>query len=101
MEPASGRASPPGGRGAALRALVRDTVRGLRGHDLPLHAAGATFYAGVAVVPALLVAIWGVSLVLGEVQVRTYGHELAALPAALGAPLVARGLCRPRPARPR
>ena len=71
---------------------MRDTVRGLRGHDLPLHAAG------VAVVPALLVAIWGVSLVLGEVQVRTYGHELAALPAALGAPLVARGLCRPRPA---
>ncbi|MDP9396530.1 MAG: YihY/virulence factor BrkB family protein [Actinomycetota bacterium] len=94
------------GGGARVRAGVAAGRQGRRPAD-PRAAHGArtararpalarrraTFYAGVAVVPALLVAIWGVSLVLGEVRVSMYGDEFAAaLPAALGAPPVARGL---------
>ena len=83
----------PQGVAAGLKRLVRDTVRGLRGHDLPLHAAGATFYAGIAIVPSAIVVVWVVSLALGDARVDAYADDLAAaLPDQLGAPAVARGL---------
>jgi membrane protein len=49
-----------------LRSTLARTRRRLRGHDIALHAAGLTFYAGIALVPSLLVGLWVVTLVVGE-----------------------------------
>lgn len=69
------------------RDLVAAPFRLLKGHDLALHAAAVTFYGGIAVVPAALLAIWVSSLVVGAARVRTLtGHTIAALPAEIGAP---------------
>src|SRR4029079_7086763 len=38
--------------------LLGETVRALRGRDIALHAAAVTFYAGIALVPSVLVAVW-------------------------------------------
>ena len=38
----------------------------MRRHDLVFYAAGPAFYAGIAIVPLLLVAWWVTSLVLGD-----------------------------------
>lgn len=54
-----------------------DVVADLRGHDVPLAAAGLTFYAAVALVPLLLVALWLASLVLGGAEIRSLGQDLA------------------------
>lgn len=70
--------------------LLRDTMRSLRGHDVALHAAGVTFYAGIAVVPALLVTIWLSAKLVGETRMIELGRSLArVLPDELGAPRIA------------
>lgn len=61
----------------ATRAVVRDTVRSLHGHDLLLYAAGLTFYALVGLVPLLLVATKVASALLGAGHVRDVGRALA------------------------
>lgn len=73
-----------------LGGLARDTVRGLRGHDLALYAAGVTFYAGIALVPAVLVTVWLTGQLVGQARVAALSRSLAdALPSTLGAPQVA------------
>ncbi|MDQ1633638.1 MAG: rane protein [Frankiaceae bacterium] len=59
--------------------LVRDVVADLRGHDIPLAAAGLTFYATVSLVPLLLVALWLASLALGGPEIRNLGQDLAGI----------------------
>src|SRR5687767_3517744 len=63
---ASERRTSPSGRAMSLRIavarawvadLLRDSVHTVRQHDLTLAAAGLTFYAGIAVVPSLLLAV--------------------------------------------
>jgi membrane protein len=73
-----------------LGSLLRDTMRSLRGHDLALHAAGVTFYAGIAVVPSILLAVWLSARLVGDERMVQLGRSLGdALPDALGAPQVA------------
>lgn len=73
-----------------LGGLVRDTLRLLKGHDLALYAAGVTFYAGIALVPTVLVAVWLTARLVGADRVAELGRSLAdALPDQLGAPRVA------------
>jgi membrane protein len=70
-----------------IGALLRATMRSLRGHDLALHSAGVTFYAGIALVPSVLVSIWLLAQVIGDDRVLELGRSLAAaLPDELGAP---------------
>jgi membrane protein len=69
------------------RKLVAAPFRLLKGHDLALHAAAVTFYAGIAVVPVALLAIWITGLAVGATGVRAMtGHTIAALPDEIGAP---------------
>ncbi|GAA1606706.1 YhjD/YihY/BrkB family envelope integrity protein [Actinoplanes couchii] len=59
----------------------------LRGKDVALHAAAITFYSGIALIPAALLAIWLTGLTVGEDRVRRLtGLTLAALPDEIGAP---------------
>jgi membrane protein len=70
-------------------------VRSLRGHDLALYAAGVTFYAGIALVPTVLVALWLTAAVLGDARLAALGDSLAvALPDTLGAPSVVHAAVR-------
>lgn len=62
-----------------LRALALDLVRSSRGHDLPLYAAGITFYAGVALVPLLLVGLWLAGQIAGDDTVRHLAGSLASV----------------------
>jgi membrane protein len=73
-------------RGVRLaREVAREVVGHVRRHDLVFYAAGLTFYAGIAIVPLLLVAWWITSLVLGEDLVRTLTLALAEYaPTSLG-----------------
>jgi membrane protein len=72
---------------AETAALLRGVARLLRGRDVALIAAGLTFYAGIAVVPLLLVAISLTALLTSPEQVRELGDRLAQLlPPELGAP---------------
>ena len=81
------------GIGTGLRWLWRDHLRGLRGHDLALTAGGVTFYAGIALVPTVLVAVRAAAALTSPDRVRSLGDLLAAtLPDALGAPVAARAL---------
>jgi membrane protein len=67
------------------REVAADVVRHVRRHDLVFYAAGLTFYAGIAVVPLLLVAWFVTSLVLGDDLVRTLTLALAEYaPTSLG-----------------
>ena len=69
-----------------LRSLILDVVRSSRGHDLPLYAAGVTFYAAVALVPLLLVGLWLAGHLAGEATVRHLAASLASvLPEQAGA----------------
>jgi membrane protein len=69
------------------RHLLAAPFRLLRGRDLALYAAAVTFYAGIAVVPVALLAIWITGLVAGIDRVRRLtGHTIAALPDAIGVP---------------
>ena len=73
-----------------LGRLLRETMRALKGHDLALYAAGVTFYAGIALVPSVLVAIWLSAQLVGDDRMVSLGRSLAdALPDELGAPHVA------------
>jgi membrane protein len=65
--------------------VVGELLAQVRRHDLAFYAAGLTFYAGIAVVPLLLVAWFVTSLVLGDELVRTLTSALAAYaPTSLG-----------------
>ncbi len=67
--------------------LVRAAFRPLKGRDVALHAAAVTFYAGIAVVPIALLAIWVTGWIAGADQVRRLtGQTIEALPDAIGAP---------------
>jgi membrane protein len=70
-----------------VRGLL-DTIRHrLRGRDTALIAAGLTFYAGIAVVPALVLALGLTSWLTSPDTVRDLTGRLAdVLPAELGAP---------------
>src|SRR3954447_14204540 len=69
------------------RDVLEYPFRLLRGRDLALHAAAVTFYAGIAVVPISLLAVWLTGLVAGPDRVRRLtGHTIAALPDAIGVP---------------
>ena len=57
--------------------LLGSTRRQLRGRDLALIAAGLTFYAGIAVVPLLLVAVRLTALVTSPEEVGTWGVATA------------------------
>lgn len=50
----------------SLRAVTRHVRAALRGRDLVLWAAGLTFYGMVAVVPVLLLALWGAAALFGD-----------------------------------
>ncbi|MGA5302894.1 YhjD/YihY/BrkB family envelope integrity protein [Nucisporomicrobium flavum] len=70
-----------------LRRLLAAPFRPLQGRDLALHAAAVTFYAGIAVVPVALLAIWITGLIAGADRVRRLtGRTIDALPDAIGAP---------------
>jgi membrane protein len=70
-----------------LGRLLGETFRALRGHDVALHAAGVTFYAGIALVPSVLLAVWLAARLVGDERIRELGRSLAeALPDELGAP---------------
>ena len=70
-----------------LGRLLRETVQALRGHDIALHAAAVTFYAGIALVPSVLIAVWLAAHLVGDERIREFGRSVAsALPDELGAP---------------
>jgi membrane protein len=70
-----------------LRDLAAAPFRPLRGRDVALYAAAVTFYAGIAVVPISLLAVWLTGLVAGAGRVRRLtGHTIAALPDEIGVP---------------
>ena len=70
-----------------LTDLVAGVRRRLEGRDLALIAAGLTFYAGIAVVPLLVLAFALTAWLTSADRVRTLGARLAELlPADLGAP---------------
>lgn len=74
---------------------MHDVVRATRGHDLPLYAAGVTFYAAVGAVPLLLLSLFLAGLAVGADTVLMLATELAALlPKNLGAEEAARSLAR-------
>ncbi len=67
--------------------MLRGAAERLRGRDFALIAAGLTFYAGIAVVPLLLVAFSLTALLTSPDRVRQLGDRLAELlPPELGAP---------------
>jgi membrane protein len=72
---------------AELRLLLAAVRRRLQGRDLALIAAGLTFYAGIAVVPLLVVAFALTAHLTSPATVRTLGEQVGSLlPARLGAP---------------
>ncbi len=78
---------------AEVRYLSTSVQRRLRGRDLALIAAGLTFYAGIAVVPLLLVAVRLTGWLTGPDRVSELSDGLTdVLPAQLGAPAVVRDL---------
>jgi membrane protein len=77
---------PPGLRGG-VRELLAGVRRRLEGRDLALIAAGLTFYAGIAVVPLLVLAFALTARLSSPERVTALGRRLAELlPGAVGAP---------------
>jgi membrane protein len=77
----------------SARALVSGVRERLVGRDLALIAAGLTFYAGIAVVPLLLIAFSLTAAFTSPAEVRALGDRLVTLfPAELGAPDAVRRL---------
>jgi membrane protein len=73
--------------GRAVRELLAGVRRRLVGRDLALIAAGLTFYAGIAVVPLLVLAFALTARLTSPDRVHALGTRLAELlPAQLGAP---------------
>jgi membrane protein len=71
----------------AARRFLAAAFRPLRGRDVSLHAAAVTFFAGIAVVPVALLAIWITGLIAGADRVRRLtGQTIEALPDQIGAP---------------
>jgi membrane protein len=65
---------------------VLQVVRAVRGRDLPLHAAAVTFYGGIAVVPAVVLAIRIAALVTGPDRLLDLtSSPVDAVPDVLGA----------------
>ena len=78
-----------------VRRFVAAVARSLRGRDLPLHAAAVTFYGGIAVVPAVVLAIRLAALVAGADRVAELtAAPVDAVPDALGAGRAAAALVR-------
>jgi membrane protein len=78
---------------AVTRSVVGDTVERARGHDLMLLAAGLTLYAGIAIVPLLLVGLYGAGVVAGPDRVAMLVRDLAAFaPEDMGARDIVRAL---------
>lgn len=78
---------------ARIRDLARDVVDCCRGHDLALYAAGVTFYAAIAVVPLLLLAVFLAGQLIGVERVADLAAGLAALlPRTSGAEAAATAL---------
>ena len=78
-------------RAAATRAAVPELLRGVRrrleGRDLALISAGLTFYAGIAVVPLLVLAFGLTARLTSAARVQELGARLEELlPPELGAP---------------
>jgi membrane protein len=70
-----------------MRGLLAGVRRRLEGRDLALIAAGLTFYAGIAVVPLLVLAFALTARLTSPEEVGALGDRLAELlPAELGAP---------------
>jgi membrane protein len=70
-----------------VRRIIGAPFRPLRGRDVALHAAAVTFYAGIAVVPVALLAIWITGRLAGADRIRRLtGQTIDALPDAIGAP---------------
>jgi membrane protein len=70
-----------------VRGLVRTIRDRLRGRDTSLIAAGLTFYAGIAVVPLLVLSFALATWLTSEATIRGLTERLAeVLPADLGAP---------------
>ncbi|WP_229069387.1 YhjD/YihY/BrkB family envelope integrity protein [Actinoplanes sp. DH11] len=70
-----------------MRVSLKALLQPLRGRDVSLHAAAITFYAGIAVVPVALLAVWLTGLVIGAERVRELtGRTIEALPDRIGAP---------------
>lgn len=80
--------SPTGRRLQTTRAVVLSGIRaGLVGRDLALLAAGLTFYAGIAIVPLLVLAFGLTAWLTSAERVQELGRRLAELlPGELGAP---------------
>ncbi|HSK97821.1 MAG TPA: YhjD/YihY/BrkB family envelope integrity protein [Euzebyales bacterium] len=74
------------------RAVAADTARRARRQDLMLIAAGLTFYAGIAIVPLLLLGLYGAGLVLDPERVMTLVDRLAQYAPAAGAARFLRAL---------
>src|SRR3712207_453651 len=69
------------------RALLSGVRSRLRGRDLALIAAGLTFYAGIAVVPLLLLSVSLTAAFSSPEEVHALGGRLASLfPSGAGAP---------------
>lgn len=72
-------------RRAQALSLARAVMGRLGRHDLVLLAAGLTFFAMIAVVPLLLVALWATGLLIGSEQLAVlFQRLLAYAPEALG-----------------
>jgi membrane protein len=79
--------------GVSVRALLAGIRERLRGRDLALIAAGLTFYAGIAVVPLLLLALSLTAALTSPEAVQALGERLVTLfPSELGAPTAVRRL---------
>jgi membrane protein len=74
-------------------ALARDVAATLRGRDLAAVAAGLTYFAGLGVVPWLLLAVWGAALISSPATVAVHLADLRLLvPPEMGARSVYDGL---------
>jgi membrane protein len=70
-------------------AVVRGTGAALKGRDLSIVAAGLTYFAGIALVPWLLLGVWSATLLTSAATVTARAAELRLLvPDAIGAPEV-------------
>ena len=78
---------------ATVRDLLVDVRARSRGHDLMLVAAGLTLYAGIAIVPLLLLGLYGAGVVIGADRVAMLVERLAVYaPPTMGAPAIVREL---------
>lgn len=80
-------------RREVLRRLPARTRQLLRRRELPLTAAGLTFYGALAAVPSVLIAVRVAGWLVGDERMLALGDSLeAALPSAMSADAVARAV---------